>query len=185
MDMRSRFMHLASLVAALAATTIASSVALAQSSGTGAAKAAGVATSAGTVKRTIIDVQPNGPEAGPWGLMQVTSTDVIVSVTAGQNADTIGTHFRNAVNSNVTLAGLGYSSVFTTPNGVTQLSRPKVVRQTGGFTATDVSATPGITFATDPYTVLDAPALSPVGLGFLVGALPALAFWQRRRRKSV
>lgn len=179
--MRSRFMHLASLVAALAATTVMSGVVLAQSSGPGAGKVVGTATNTGIVKRTIIDVQPNSPSS-IWGTTSVTSTDVSVSVTAGQNADTIGTHLRNQAN---LVLPSGYSSSFTTPGSVLTLSRPKITRQSGGFVTTESSTAPGVTFANDPFTVLDAPAISPVGLGFLFGALPGLAFWQRRRRKSL
>ena len=183
MDMRRRFIFVGSLGAALAAMSLASSVVLAQSSGDGPAKFSGVATGAGTISRTITDVgQPNGPAVG-YGVVRVTGGTISIPVALGENADTVGTHFANAASS---VLGPGYSGVATTPGRITNLARPKIVRQTGGYTFTaDGNTSTGITFtAVDPFTVEDAPALSPVGLGFLVGALPALAFWPRRRRKT-
>lgn len=180
--MRRRFFHLASLAAALAATSFASGVALAQSSGDGPAKFTGVATTAGVVKRTITDVVPNGPGVSPFGVVHIASTVVTVPVSLGDNATTIGTNFRNAINGNVTLQSLGYSSTFSTPGTVSTPSRPKLTRQTGSYTVIDDPPPAGVGFTVDPFTVLDAPGLSPVGLGFLVGALPALVLWHRRRK---
>jgi hypothetical protein len=186
--MRTRFIHLASLVAALAATAIASSLALAQTSSP--TKFTGKATGAGTSTRTITDItEPNGPVTSPFGIVQVQSTMVTVPVSMGDSAITIGTAFRDAINGNATLTAAGYSSVFTTPNGSPMPSRPKMVRQVGTYSVIDAEDVPGITMSgagipADQFTVEDAPAFSPVGLGFLFGALPALAFWKRRRRKT-
>lgn len=182
--MRTRLMQLGSLVAALAVTSIASGVALAQSSGDGAAKFTRTGAGGGSVSRTITDVVPNGPGVGPFGVVHVTSTTISFTVDPGDNADAIGTEFRNEINNNGALQALGYSSKFSTPGSVTTQSRPKLTRQVGGYTVVDGQTGP-ITFTVDPYTVQDAPGLSPVGLAFLVGALPALAFWHHRRRKSV
>jgi hypothetical protein len=179
--MERRFSILGACVAAVSALTLASGVALAQK--TDIVKFTGTAGGSGTVSRTITDIpEPGGPGSNGRQPLHVQSLDVTVNVLAGQNADTIGTHFRNAANANPSLTALGYSCVFSTPNGVVDLSRPKFVKQTGGYTPSDANSAPGVTFAPSTRTVLDAPALSPAGLGFLIGALPALAFWRRRRK---
>lgn len=167
--MRKRIL-LGGFAAALAMLGFAS-VVFAQSSGQGAAKFGGVATGAGIVSRTITDVG------------KTTAGTISVSVSPGQTAATVAQNFRNQASS---VLGSGYSGVTTTPGSVADPTRIKIVRQTGGYNVSgDSNTAPGITFTSvDPFTVLDAPALSPVGLGFLFGALPALAFWRPRRRKS-
>ena len=182
--MRSRFTHLAGLVAVLAATSIASGVALAQSGGAGATKFSGVATGSGLITRTITDVVPNGPNVGPFGVVNVMSGSISVSVTSGQTAATVANNYITQAN---TVLGPGYSGMLTTPGTIQDPTRPKILRQSGSYaTSGEGNTVPGISVTfTDPYTVLDAPGLSPLHLGLLVGALPALAFWHRRRRNSI
>jgi len=169
---------LGACVAALSALALASGAALAQK--TDLTKYSGTASGAGTVSRTIQDVPGGGP-GGP--ALQVQDITVSFPVSNGQSPTTIGTNFINAVNTHPTLPGLGYSAVPSTPNGIADFSRPKMVKQTGSYNiVSDANTAPGVTFAPSARTVLDAPALSPAGLGFLVGALPALAFWRRRRK---
>lgn len=173
------------LVAALAALTIAAGPAMAQISS--ATKINGTAGSAGNLKRTITDIpaRPNSLAQSPFELLQVTSTEINVPIANGDSPNTIGTNLRNTINADGTLQSLGYSSVFTTPSGTANPSRPKMARQVGTFNVVDViTGASGVSRADSPYTVEDAPALSPVGLGFLFGALPALAFWRRRGRKD-
>ena len=177
--MQARFVNLGPWVAALALLALASGTALAQK--TDIVKASGTASGAGTITRTITDIPE--PNRGGDGPLQIQAININVSVLPGQNADTIGTHFRNVVNATPALTTLGYSCVFSTPNGVTDLSRPKMVKQTGSYNVdSDANTAPGVTYGPSARTVLDAPVLSPVGLGFLVGALPAVAFWRRRRK---
>jgi hypothetical protein len=178
--MRKRFIHLGILMSAVAAVSLASGVAFAQSSGSGAARFSGIATGPGTISRTITDTQPNAPGVG-YGVVRVTGGTISVPVTNGQTAATIGQNFRTAASS---VLGAGYSGVTTAPGSIPDPARIKIVRQTGTYAVSaDGNTAPGITFTSvDPFTVQDAPALSPVGLGFLVGALPALAFWRRRRK---
>jgi hypothetical protein len=179
--MQERLSILGRIVAVLAVTTIAVGPALAQTtSATKVAGTAGVPTT-GQLKRTITDIpaEPNGLAQSPFGLLQVATADVIVPITNGQSAATIGQNLRDAINAQ---APAGYSSVLTTPSGTANPARPKMARQNGSFSFTDTfTGVSGVTAAPSAFTVEDAPAISPGGLGFLVGALPALAYWTRRR----
>jgi hypothetical protein len=175
-----RTFRILSAIAGCAAMVIASTPALAQQAQ--ATKLSGTASGSGIWSRTIIDIggEPNGPLYGPVGIMSIQGGIVNVPYSIGENADTIGTHMRNAVNA----AGFsGYSSRPTTPSAVTKLSRPKITRQTGSFNITDSSPPPGVTVAADAFTVEDAPAASPAGLALLAAALAATVWVERRRRR--
>ena len=182
--MQERLPIMGRIVAVLALTTIAVGPALAQT--TSATKVTGTASvpTTGTLKRTITDIpaEPNGLAQSPFGLLRVEVSPVTVAVTNGQSAATIGTNLRDAINAQ---APAGYSSVLTTPSGTANPARPKMARQNGFFSFTDsLFGVSGISVAPSAYTVEDAPGFSPGGLGFLVGALPALAYWTRRRNNK-
>lgn len=170
-------------IGAVAALMIASTPALAQTSS--ATKSTGTATAGGTLSRSIIDInQPNGPNArGPFRVQA--NTTVNVPITIGMTADQLGTAIRDAVNNDVTLQSLGYSSKFTTPSGTAAPSRPKLTRQTGGFTIVDnQTGGTGISVAPSAFTVEDAPGLPPFGLGALALLFAGLGWRERRRRRE-
>lgn len=171
------------LIACAAALAMASTPALAQTSAP--TKLSGTATASGTFSRTIIDIgQPNGPVTGPNGILSTQSTTINVPYTIGQSADTIGVHLTNAINGNGALQGLGYSARPTTPSGAIKLNRPKMTRQTGGFTESDGSPPPGVSVIHDQFTVEDAPATSDVSLVLLAMALSLLVWLESRRRRK-
>ncbi len=171
------------VLASLALALIGSAPAMAQLSD--AVIFTGTASGSGTVSRTIIDVaEPNGPLTGPFGVLKTTSNTVNASITPGMTAAQIGTALRDAINGDATLASLGYKSLYTTPSGTAQQNRPKMTRVAGSFTVTNGNTVPGVTMAQSPFTVEDAPFVSPQGLALLAAALSGLAWRERRRRKN-
>lgn len=170
-------------IGAIAALMLASTPALAQNSS--ATKATGTATAVGTLSRSIIDInQPNGPNArGPFRVQA--NTTINVPITNGMTADQLGAALRDAINNDVTLQSLGYSSKFTTPSGTAAPFRPKMTRQTGGFNIVDnQTGGTGISVAPSAFTVEDAPGLQPFGLGALALLFAGLGWRERRRRRE-
>ncbi len=159
-----------------------SAPALAQTSNT--TKFTGTATGAGTVSRTIIDIsEPNSPQEGGAGLLQIQAGSVTVPVTTGKTANQIARAFRDSINTNTSLAATGYSAaILVVPPG--DSSRVKMTRQIGSFSVTDVETVPGVTMAIVEPTVEDAPALTPYALALLAAGLSALAYQARRQRRK-
>jgi hypothetical protein len=170
-------------IGAVAALMLASAPVLAQTSQ--ATKVTGVAGAAGTFSRSIIDITPpNGPnQRSPFRVQA--NTTVNVPITIGMTADQLGTAIRDAINNDVTLQSLGYSSTFTTPSGTAVPSRPKLTRQVGSFNIVDnQTGGAGISAAPSAFTVEDAPGLPPFGLGALALLIAGLGWRERRRRRE-
>jgi len=149
-------------------------------SGSGPSKFVGTAVGSGVgqITRTISDAEPNGPNKS------IQSTPVQINVSPGQNSNTIATNMRDACNANVTLIGLGYSArLIYAPTG---LARLKLTRQVGSFTETDAISGPLTGYSVDPdqFTSTDAPAISPMGIVSLFGALPGLYLLHRRKKRA-
>jgi hypothetical protein len=170
-------------IGVVATLVIASTPALAQNSP--ATRISGTASSSGTYSRSIIDITPpNGPNSRSPFRVQANTT-VNVPITNGMTADQLGTAIRDAVNNDVTLQSLGYSSKFTTPSGTTVPARPKLTRQVGNFNIVDnQTGGAGISGAPSAFTVEDAPGLPPFGFGALALLFAGLGWRERRRRRE-
>jgi hypothetical protein len=109
---------------------------------------------------------------------------VNVPVSAGQNSNTIATNLRDAINANATLISAGYSArLIYAPTG---LARLKLTHQVGTYTSNDVVSGTLTGYSVDPdvFTSTDAPAMSPLGIVSLFGALPALYLLHRRKKRA-
>lgn len=141
----------------------------------------GTVSGSGTWTRTIIDVEPNGPNGGA-----VQSTfNINIPFTNGMTAQQLADAYKSAAigalpppasNPN------GYGTV--TDNRVDPTIR--VGRQTGTFTVGDINPPGGVTLDTyAPTNSEHAPLASPAGLAAMAASLSALAWWARRRGDSV
>jgi len=135
-------------------------------------------TGSGTWTRTIIDVEPNGPDGGA-----IQSTYVISVPFTGLTAQQLADAYKAQ-------AALVLPQPVNNPNGFGTVADNRVNptirvgRQTGTFSFSDGNLPGGVTTYV-PSNSEHAPLASPAGLAAMATSLSALAWWARRRRMSV
>lgn len=141
----------------------------------------GTVSGTGTWTRTIIDVEPNGPNGGAIQ----TTYNINVPFTPGMTAQQLTDAYKAAA------AGV-LPSPANNPVGFGTVSdnrvdpTVRVGRQTGTYSFGDVNVPGGVTMTNYPPSNSEhAPLASPAGLAAMATSLSALAWWARRRRISV
>ena len=138
----------------------------------------GTATSAGVVKRTIIDITkpgivPNGARSQGTQVCGLVSWSFYISAPAGKTQNQIGLIYRNAANAAAAAQDPcpGYSAYFcfAAPDShAVALNKPL-----GTYSITDSGGIPGVTIANQTLTQNNGPAASSTGtaaLGLLLAA---------------
>lgn len=171
----------AALAACLAVLILASAIPVLAGDQTTLTKISGTVIGNGTWGRTIIDTEPNGPGGGTTQSVYVINTPWTNGMTAAQLAAAY------KAQAALTLPPAPSNLVgFGTQNENSVTPTVRLGRQSGVYTYSDASLPPGMTVTTfAPFNAEHAPALSPEGLGALMASLTGLAWWARRRRRTV
>lgn len=134
----------------------------------------GTSTGTGKLTRSIIDLQPNGPQDGIQSSYFASCT-----VGSGKTASQVAAMYIDSLN--FYLNSGGFKAYLSPPYSTTNVRLTKVTNTP--FSVTDGNTIPGIAATPRALNVEDAPLASPATLAMLGMGLAGIAWWARRRRR--